>query len=421
MAKPEVPVVMKAIEDVETCDVLVVGGGPRGISAAVTAIQNGLRTIVLERSDAAARNWKGDRINGLNPLNNYHKPLAEGVVRFEPYLKDRQGRSERYQRKYPEMYGGPTVSHWRHYVKHLAKSVIGEGMRTGEEPVTVLPINGRFLVIGNNCSYIASNLIVATGMVGCGEEQNFLNDPTGLVNNSPLVRHHPAQMVERKDMGEFIGDSNSVLVVGAGISCPTVLSQLQRDLRPNLERIDILANHDIKPAMTNADYMTEDNFGNPISGIPQRVWHLIEDPRVTFHAHSLVTGASADDGRVVLEYVQNDQSKVITADRAVVAAGYRYDINRIPFLTAVRQEGLIDTGGGRYPKLDENFCAKDVRGNSSNIYFTGEAAVGTAGMEQRWLPSALDTSKKIIKAIWNKVKGLGSKKPQANELTARSA
>ena len=42
----------KAIDAEQACDVLVVGGGPAGVCAAVSAARQGVKTVLVERFDS---------------------------------------------------------------------------------------------------------------------------------------------------------------------------------------------------------------------------------------------------------------------------------------------------------------------------------------------------------------------------------
>lgn len=71
----------RMIEVVDTCDVLVVGGGPSGVAAAIAASRAGAQTILLERYNHLGGLWTGGLVlpllstHGLNSKNKIEKVL----------------------------------------------------------------------------------------------------------------------------------------------------------------------------------------------------------------------------------------------------------------------------------------------------------------------------------------------------------
>ena len=60
------------------CDVLVIGGGPGGIGAAVAAARNGAKTILVERFGGFGGTWTAGL---LSAMCIYVQSLTEGAIR----------------------------------------------------------------------------------------------------------------------------------------------------------------------------------------------------------------------------------------------------------------------------------------------------------------------------------------------------
>jgi len=71
----------RMIEIADTCDVLVVGGGPSGVAAAIAASRAGAQTILLERYNHLGGLWTGGLVlpllstHGINKKNKHEKVL----------------------------------------------------------------------------------------------------------------------------------------------------------------------------------------------------------------------------------------------------------------------------------------------------------------------------------------------------------
>lgn len=71
----------RVIEVVDTCDVLVVGGGPSGVAAAIAASRAGAQTILLERYNHLGGLWTGGLVlpllstHGINKQNKHEKVM----------------------------------------------------------------------------------------------------------------------------------------------------------------------------------------------------------------------------------------------------------------------------------------------------------------------------------------------------------
>jgi hypothetical protein len=71
----------RLIEVVDSCDVLVVGGGPSGVAAAIAASRAGARTVLLERYNHLGGLWTGGLVlpllstHGINSRNIHQKVL----------------------------------------------------------------------------------------------------------------------------------------------------------------------------------------------------------------------------------------------------------------------------------------------------------------------------------------------------------
>ena len=72
----------RMIEVVDSCDVLVVGGGPSGVAAAIAASRAGVQTILLERYNHLGGLWTGGLVlpllstHGINRHNQKEKVLS---------------------------------------------------------------------------------------------------------------------------------------------------------------------------------------------------------------------------------------------------------------------------------------------------------------------------------------------------------
>lgn len=78
---------MSAAEAIET-DVVVVGGGQAGLSAAITAAEAGARVLLLEKSPRSRRGGNSRHTRNLRPLHNAEQPPLEGIYDYREYADD---------------------------------------------------------------------------------------------------------------------------------------------------------------------------------------------------------------------------------------------------------------------------------------------------------------------------------------------
>ena len=80
----EIPVVPEsAIRDVETTDVLVLGGGHSGVQCALAAAEKGAAAIVIESQKEEKYRWVGEQIGHINSkflINQGLGPYDENEV-----------------------------------------------------------------------------------------------------------------------------------------------------------------------------------------------------------------------------------------------------------------------------------------------------------------------------------------------------
>ena len=67
----------------ERCDLVITGGGPAGLAAAVSAWEAGIRDIVVlerDRELLAAQHPQGEQLSLFGPPQNQNQPTREDVI-----------------------------------------------------------------------------------------------------------------------------------------------------------------------------------------------------------------------------------------------------------------------------------------------------------------------------------------------------
>lgn len=376
----------------ELFDIGIIGAGPKGLAVATEAQSQGARVLTLD-GHGPGRNWQPDRMNPNIALHPYGWEISpDSQKSFAHFFAHHV--SERDKRRYPlEKYdGAPMAIHYRRYLQWLAQDL----------PISNVNVT-RVNVQADGTQRIAyvdphgapdymdcRSIVVASGMIGYGNTE-FAYDPTGLVGKSKRVVHIPTTLETRKEIAEFIGDAKDVAVVGSGIAGSRpfwVLNELS-----GIRRIHLVSTSGVIFA-SDQQVWTQDQDGNYVSAIkPHDYERIIQESRVEFYPRKVI-GGEERDGRVLLA---TDQGIMPPVDAVLVATGYRYDINQIPFLKSTLQSGIIDVSG-RYPVLDSNYHATGGNYNM-DIYFLGEAAIDSMGPQERWLASTAQAATTIVSSV----------------------
>lgn len=155
-------------------DVVIVGGGPAGLSAAMTAKREGLNYILLEK----------DHI--LSTFDKYH---PDKLVQAYPYDQKVEG-----PLPFKEMLACDLIAKWRELAKSLEIRI--------EELVGLEQKDGKYIVKTNKGEYETKTVVIATGIQGSPRR---LNVPGEEQEN---VFHNYMPCVEFK--------GKTVVVVGGG-------------------------------------------------------------------------------------------------------------------------------------------------------------------------------------------------------------
>ena len=157
-------------------DVLIIGGGPIGLSCALAAQQKGLRYIIIE---------KGSLVDSL-----YHYPV--NMTFFSTSEKLEIGGVP-----FVSNNNKPTRNEALEYYRRVTVSA-ALSIKLYEEVIDIKKQEGKFEIITSKDHYIASNIIIATGFYGQpfmlnvpGEDlpnvTHYYNDPHGYAFQKVLI------------------------------------------------------------------------------------------------------------------------------------------------------------------------------------------------------------------------------------------
>jgi thioredoxin reductase (NADPH) len=157
-------------------DVLIIGGGPIGLSCALAAQQKGLRYIIIE---------KGSLVDSL-----YHYPV--NMTFFSTSEKLEIGGVP-----FVSNNNKPTRNEALEYYRRVTVSA-ALSIKLYEEVITINNQEGKFEIITSKDHYIATNIIIATGFYGRpfmlnvpGEHlpnvTHYYNDPHGYAFQKVLI------------------------------------------------------------------------------------------------------------------------------------------------------------------------------------------------------------------------------------------
>ncbi|HJQ67495.1 MAG TPA: NAD(P)-binding domain-containing protein [Blastocatellia bacterium] len=162
-------------------DLIIVGSGPAGLVAALSAKRNGLDYLVFERGVVA------------NTIYNY--PIAKPLFSTSEEVELEQGALGRASKPTRE----EVLAHYNDLITREAVEI-----RAGEEVRSIMPAGEGLIVETNTDKYVARTVLVATGGFG---RQRRLNVPG-----------ESAESVSYKFREAFPYAAKHVLVVGGGNS-----------------------------------------------------------------------------------------------------------------------------------------------------------------------------------------------------------
>jgi putative flavoprotein involved in K+ transport len=182
----------------ERAEVVVVGGGPAGLSVAGALARLGRTAVVLERDDRIGARWEG-RYDGLH-LHTVRR--CSGLAHFQiPRPNGRYVSKDGYAR------------YLREYAARFALDV-----RTGTQVDAVRPCCGSWEIESHETGWRTPVVVLATGRH---------DEPVG--DDLPGADHYRGRLLHSADYrspGEFSG--RSVLVVGLGNSGAEIAAELPR-------------------------------------------------------------------------------------------------------------------------------------------------------------------------------------------------
>ena len=238
----------------ESVDVVVVGAGAGGLSAAVTAAHHGLRVVVLERADVCggATAWSGGWLWAPgNPLAKA-AGVEEDVEEFRTYLRAALGDDHDAARVDAFLAGAPEMV--RFFNDSTAVTFVpGEricdvygslpGAGTGHRSVAPAPVDGRAL--GADVLALLRRQLYETSFLGMGvmagpDLAAFLSasrgNPRGLLHATRRVARHVYDLVTRRRGMQLVNGTalvgrllRAALDAGVEIRVNTPVTGLLRD------------------------------------------------------------------------------------------------------------------------------------------------------------------------------------------------
>ena len=106
-----------------------------------------------------------------------------------------------------------------------------------------------------------------------------------------------------------------------------------------------------------------------------------------------VTQSAVRDGRAVVQVETRDGRQFeLTADHVIAATGYRFSLQRLPFIGDSLRSGLRSEHGR--PLLSNNF-----QSSIPGLYFTGFASINSFGPAMRFIHGAAYTARRVCRHI----------------------
>jgi thioredoxin reductase len=287
------------------------------------------------------------------------------------------------------------------------------------EDVTVTAIRrdrDRFrLESADGWSLHARKVIVATGL----DRQE--NSPAPLVENiNDLPRALWSHSSAHRDLSRFKG--KEVVVIGGGqsaIETAVLLADNGASVRLLVRRPDLSWNS--PPSRSRSAYR---RFRHPSSGLgiglelwaycraavlfrhlpaavrerklatvlgPSGAWWLRErlNERVDLLVSHHLRSARAHSGRVVLRFDNGAKGLELTADHVIAATGYRFALDRLPFLDPGLTSAIRAVNG--MPELSRSF-----ESSIPGLYFTGLASGLSFGPSMRFIEGARFTATRLV-------------------------
>ncbi|WP_158889801.1 FAD-dependent oxidoreductase [Amycolatopsis anabasis] len=264
---------------------------------------------------------------------------------------------------------------------------------------------GRFrLALDDGTELEARQVVVATGMGACA--------------------HIPDELAERLPAGSFAHTSACAdLTALSGKSCLIVGGRQSAfewaALAAEAGAAEVHVSHrHATPRFAPADWTwvtplldrfeADPGWYRELTGaerdeITHRMWRIgrmqleawlaprLDRPAVRLWPESRVRSAHRTPGGAVR--VELDTGTTLTADRILLATGYRMDVRRLPFLTAGSALGGVEVADG-FPVLDEFF-----RSTVPGLYFTSRFAVRDFGHFFDFTAAARISARMITEAV----------------------
>lgn len=372
-------------------EVCIVGGGPKGLALGTELQQENINFLLLDKHGPG---WSWHPEN-MNPRVTLHPAGWEITNRpelsFETFWNASYSETEK--RRHPLHHGSFTAWHMRAYLKWLGKMqplvkgdltqmqyAAADGLRLG-----IRDKDKTYQECTTRC------IVLATGLTGFGGSE-FVYDPTGLRGSSPLVMHTPADLRTNREVAEFIGESRSVAIIGAGNSGTGVFFQLES--LTALQEIHLISNTGFEESMKEVPFHHSDD-GELVSAIPPQNWaRAVRESRIRRHEHIGVLDGRQEGDRVVLITTGGD----LYVDKVILASGYSYDANRLPFMVELVRSNIVSlTDTKRHLRLDKNHRAVSLDSNIA-LYVLG-AGAETLSKNERWLFSTKETIKTLREDI----------------------
>jgi thioredoxin reductase (NADPH) len=335
------------IDEQTMYDLIIVGGGPAGLSAALYAKRRGLDYLVLER--------------GVIADTVYHYPVARGLFSTSNEVELELG-------ALPHDVKPTREAVLAHYADLVERENID--IHTGEEVQKIISTGNDFLIETNAGRYEASAVLLAIGGFGHQRKLNVAGENESRVSYR-FAEAHPYAM-------------KRVLVVGSGNSAAEAalfLSEAGADVTFSIR-------HRSLDGMIDSD-----NIGTPVTGITAKIKPWVREPLERAASEGLIVIMLDSEiieispGSVFLNVVRDEKAKVIEVECDHIFALIGAD----PDVRLLREAGAEIASDGRPIYTDE------FETTVPGLYVAGHLT------RELHMKNAIETGRKVVDHIASRV------------------
>ena len=367
--------------------VAIIGGGPKGLVLQHELEEAGMNSILIEAGECG-RTWNEAHMNKKIPITPPDLEISNlASASFQDFLRTLSPAQLRRDPLIENLY--PTVGHLRRYLKKLRQKIkesINNCLVTD-----IIPHDDTFRLETTKGQTSVRNVVLSTGLVGYGNTE-FKKDPTGLLGETPHVQHQPATLRRESELANWVKGCQKIAIIGAG---PAAFSSLTSFNNLGLQaQVHVIEIDRVRDRLLGQG-------GTTSQELQRLAQHLLPDVlkgnlNLTFHDHSTVKGAEAEEASVQLYIEANNHSQALSVDRVLLCTGFEYNFAQLPFTQRIRADRSLEIKKG-FPVINPSHQVMSSNG-PLNLYMLGAGAshLGHQHITLKSTPRAVNT---IISSI----------------------